>query len=53
MVYYKDLIELKLRRGDTVEEGDELFVLLTQACDRYQAHLEQFMTVEEIAKMLA
>ena len=53
IVYYRDLIELKLRRGETLTDGDELYTLLERACDRYERHLEQFMSVEEIAKALA
>eukprot|EP00353_Schmidingerella_taraikaensis_P011298 CAMPEP_0185591250 /NCGR_PEP_ID=MMETSP0434-20130131/63913_1 /TAXON_ID=626734 ORGANISM="Favella taraikaensis, Strain Fe Narragansett Bay" /NCGR_SAMPLE_ID=MMETSP0434 /ASSEMBLY_ACC=CAM_ASM_000379 /LENGTH=64 /DNA_ID=CAMNT_0028216111 /DNA_START=1387 /DNA_END=1581 /DNA_ORIENTATION=+ len=48
MVYYRDLIELKLGRGEEVPEGDRLCVLLESACDAYEKFLEQYMSVEEI-----
>ena len=39
MVYYRDLIELKLRQGEEVNEDSELFKLLEQACDAFELHI--------------
>ena len=50
VVYYRELIELKLRRGEEVPEDDELVTLLERACDEYEKYLEPFMTVEQIAE---
>ena len=51
VVYYRELIELKLRRGEDVPEDDELFIKLTEACDKFEKWLEPHMTVEQIADL--
>ena len=51
VVYYRELIELKLRRGEDVPEDDELFIKLIEACDKYEKWLEPYMTVEQIADL--
>ena len=35
MVFYRELIELKLRRGEEVPEDDELVIKMTEACNAF------------------
>lgn len=39
IVYYRDLIDQKLRRGEDLNEDDPLMVKLEEACDAYQRYL--------------
>ena len=47
MIYYKGLIELKIRRGTEVTEEDELVVKLKEALANYQRFIEPSLTIEE------
>ena len=51
MVFYRELIELKLRRGEEVHEDDELVIKMTEACNAFQRLMEPKMTVEQIAEL--
>ena len=51
MVYYKDLIDLKLREGEDIHEDHHLVDKLNHAMEQYQRWLEPRLTVEEIAEL--
>ena len=46
MVFYRDLIDLKLRQGEQIDEDHELCAKLTEACDAFQRYIEPSLTVE-------
>ena len=51
MAYYKNLIELKVRRGEEVPDEDPLIVKLIEACDAFQRYLMPSLTVQQIAEL--
>ena len=51
IVYYKGLIELKLRRGEEILEDDPLVSKLQSAINAYKSALYPHLTVEQIAEL--
>ena len=51
MVYYRELIEQKLRQGEEVHEDDELVIKMTEACHAYEKLITPNLTVEQLAQL--
>ena len=51
MVYYRELIEQKLRRGEEVPEDDELVVKMWEACHAFERYIAPNLTVEQLAEL--
>ena len=49
MLYYRQLIELRLQRGEEIAKDDDLVTKLSEACDAYQRFLEPHLSIEQIA----
>ena len=51
MVYYRELIEQKLRRGEDVPEDDDLVIKMTEACDAYEKLITPNLSIEQLAQL--
>ena len=51
MVYYRELIEQKLRRGEDVPEDDDLVIKMTEACDVYEKLITPHLSIEQLAQL--
>ena len=51
MVYYRELIEQKLRRGEDVPEDDDLVIKMTEACDVYEKLITPNLSIEQLAQL--
>lgn len=51
MIYYKGLIDLKLRRGEEILEDDPLIIKLKSAMDVYESAILPHLTIEQIAEL--
>ena len=49
MIWYNNIIEMKLARGEEITEED--LKLLDKATDAYEEEIRPFLTIEEIAEM--
>ena len=51
MIYYRELIEQKLRRGEEVPEDDDLVVQMTEACSAFERLITPNLTIEQLAQL--
>ena len=51
MVYYRELIEQKLRRGEDIPEDDDLVIKMTEACDAYEKLITPNLSIEQLAQL--
>ena len=51
MVYYRELIEQKLRRGEEVPEDDDLVIKMTEACAAFEKLITPNLTIEQLAQL--
>ena len=49
MIYYNNIVEMKLMRGEEITEED--LKLLDKATDAYEEEIRPYLSVEEIAEM--
>ena len=49
MIFYNNIVEMKLMRGDEIIDED--LELLDKATDAYEEEIRPYLSVEEIAEM--
>jgi len=51
MVYYRQMIDLKLRKGEEIGDDDEVVLRFQRAIEAYEKFLEPSLSVEQIANL--